>query len=62
MNKKGHRMMEKKKLKLEKYLCFTISKHGNHCNFLFFHSYECQIIQTINPFDNILNVNLSLKL
>jgi hypothetical protein len=42
-----------------KYLCFTKSL-GNHVKLLFFHSYECQGIQTKNPFDK--NFNLSFDL
>jgi len=35
--------------------------HGNHCKLLFFPSYECQGIQTKNPFDKILSVNFDLR-
>jgi hypothetical protein len=42
------------RLELEKYLCFTISNHGNHGKLLFFHSYECQGIQFKYSFDKIL--------
>jgi hypothetical protein len=41
---------QKRKSKLNKNLCFSISSHGNHGKCLFFHSYECQGIQTKNSF------------
>ncbi len=35
--------------------------HGNYGKLLFFHSYECQGIQTKNPFDEILSLSFDLK-
>jgi hypothetical protein len=48
---------KKKWSKLEIYICYTISNHGNHGKLLFFHSYECQGIQTKNSFDESLNLS-----
>jgi hypothetical protein len=46
---------------LDKYLCFAIKSHGNHGKLLFFHSYECQGIQTKNPFNENFNLSFDLK-
>jgi hypothetical protein len=35
--------------------------HGNHGKWVLFHSYECQGIQTKNPFDKILSLSFDLR-
>jgi hypothetical protein len=52
---------KEKQSKLDEYLCFAIYIHGNHGKLLFFHSYECQRIQTKNPFDDILSLSFDLR-
>jgi hypothetical protein len=40
---------------------FCHLKPGNHGKLLIFHSYECQGIQTKNPFDEIFNLSFDLE-
>jgi hypothetical protein len=60
MSQKRVSHRKKEGSKLEKYICFTISNHGNHGKLLIFHSYECQGIQIKNSFDESLNLSFDL--
>jgi hypothetical protein len=46
--------------KIGKIFIFTILNHINHGKLFLFHSYECEGIQTKNPFDKILNLSFNL--
>jgi hypothetical protein len=59
---KRARKGEEKYSKLNKYLCITIKNHGNHNKLLLFCSYECQKIQTKNPFNKILSLSFNFRL
>ncbi len=62
MNKKGHGTMKKNSHNWRNICVLPFKSMATMSHFFFFHSYECQKIQTINPYDKILNLNLTLEL
>jgi hypothetical protein len=53
--------MTKKIVKIEEIFMFYYLKPWKSWQVVHFHSYECQRIQTKNPFDKILSVSFDLR-
>jgi hypothetical protein len=60
MSQKGHGTMKIKSHNWRNIFVLPFKSMATMSH-LFFHSHECQKIQTINPYDKILNLNLNLK-
>jgi hypothetical protein len=61
MNHKGHQTTKKNSQNWINIYVFPFKAMAIMVSFFFFHSYECQGIQTKNPFEDILNLIFDLK-